>query len=183
MKPSVNASLWVLMNRNLFKIPRLLGDINDRDTQFTALVKKYQHLLFIMAGAVIILMVFLTALTFTATPKGTWRYGLCHVFLERYSQYPTNLRILVAGERQTSAQIGYLTTNAYGSQVSQLMECFYSIEATGVKINRITIDRVPLAQSFIDDFNPTIPAILGREDLHYELPPRLPNDLKDLKQE
>lgn len=170
------------MSKKLFQIPRLLGEINDRDTQFTALVKQYQHFLFIAAGAVIILFIFITALTFTAAPKGTWRYGLCHVFLERYSQYPTNLRILVAGERQNSAQIGYLTTNAYGSQVSQLMECFYNIDSTGVTINRITIDRVPLEQKLIDDFNLTIPAILGREDLHYELPPRLPDNLEDLKQ-
>lgn len=169
--------------KNKFRIPRLLGDINDRDTQFTALVKEYQHWLFVAGGAIIILMIFMTALTYTATPKGTWRFGLCKIFLERNSQYPTALKILVAGEKQSSAQIGYITTNAYGSQESELMECYYNIDAQGVTLSSVTIDRSPLDSALLDEFNPTIPAILAREDLSIELPPRLPSELEDLKRD
>lgn len=164
------------------QLPRLLGDVTDSDTQFMAMLKQYQHWLFVAICGLGILMVFLLVLTFTAGPQGTWRFGVCKVFLERYAQYPTDIKILTAGEKQSSAQIGYMITNAYGSRESQLIECFYNIGATGVRLGQVTIDRKPVAQSFIDEFNPTIDIILFDETLDKTLPPRLPNDLEDLKQ-
>lgn len=171
------------MRNKGFKIPRLLGDVNNKDTQFTAMLKKYQQWLFLAGCGVFILLVFLLTLTFTARPEGTWRIGLCKVFLERYAQYPTVLDILVAGESQSSAQIGYITTNAYGSQESELMECFYNIGAQGITLNRVTIDRIPLDQEIIDAFNPTIMSIIGQEDMDKTMPPPLPAKLEDLKRE
>ena len=88
------------------RLPRLLGDITDRDTQFMATLKKYQHWLFLTVTGLIILLIFLIVLTFTASPEGTWRYGVCKVFLERYAPYPTDLSLLLAGESRNSAQIG-----------------------------------------------------------------------------
>jgi hypothetical protein len=124
------------------RIPRLLGEINDKDTQFTALMKGNQELVF-MGGALVSLMIigFGVVTILNQAPTGTWRYGLCKTFLEKYSQYPTELKILTVAEKQNSAQLGYLTTNSYGSKESQLMECFFNISGQNITLNKVTIDR------------------------------------------
>lgn len=166
-----------------FRIPKLLGDYNDKDTQFVAMLKTYQHFLFVGLCGLGVLMIFLMVLTFTSGTQGTWRYAVCKVFLERHSKYPPSLKILTAGEKQSSAQIGYMTTNAFGSRQSELMECFFNVTQEGVKLSRVTIDRIPLDEKEIEEFNGTINAIIAREDLDYAFPPALPSDLEDLKQD
>ena len=166
-----------------FKIPRLLGDIDDDDTQFIAGLKNIQEFIFFTICGLGILILFLLVLTFTAGTQGTWRFGVCKVFLERYAEYPSSLKILTAGEKQSSAQIGYMITNAFGSRQSELMECFYNVTGAGVSLSRVTIERKPLPQELIDIFNPTIGIILADEDLDKTFPPSLPNDLEDLKQD
>lgn len=162
-------------------LPRLLGEVNDNDTQFTAAMKKYQDFILIGGGFLAILLVILIVSSFSSPRIGTWRYGVCKVFLERYSQYPPDLKILTAGEKEGSARIGYLLTNSYGSRESELMECFYNTAGNTVKLSRVTIDRKPLDQSMINDFNPTIPTILAQEDLDLTLPDILPTSFEDLK--
>jgi hypothetical protein len=124
------------------KFPRLLGEINDKDTQFTAAVKQYQEMVIIGGLIVVILIIFFMITSFSDGKRtGTWKYGLCKVFLEQYASYPPSLEILTAREKQSSAQIGYLMTNAYGAQKSELMECFYDISPQGITMARVTVDR------------------------------------------
>ena len=165
------------------QIPKILGDVTDQDTEFTAGLKKYQEFLFIGLCGFGLLILFVIVLSFSGGAQGTWRYAICKVFLERYVEYPPSLRILTAGEKQTSAQIGYMSTNAYGSRESELMECFYSITEDGVRLNSVTIERVPIEMEVIETFNTTIDSIIGQESLDRALPPRLPTDLNDLKQD
>lgn len=166
-----------------FRIPRLLGDVDDDDTQFIAGLKNIQEFIFLALCGLGVLVLFLLVLTFTAGTQGTWRYAVCKVFLERYAEYPSSLKILTAGEKQSSAQIGYMITNAFGSRESELMECFYNVTGAGVTLSRVTVERIPLPQELIDTFNPTIGVILSDEDLDKNFPPKLPNDLEDLKQD
>jgi hypothetical protein len=166
-----------------FRIPQLLGQITDQDTQFIAALKRYQSILFIGLCGLGVLMLFLIVLTFTGSQQGTWRYAICKVFLERYAEYPPSIKILTAGEKQSSAQIGYMITNAFGSRESELMECFYNVTSLGVQLNRVTVERIPLPQELIDSFNPTINAIITQPDLDTTLPERLPSDIEDLKQD
>ena len=128
-----------------FKIPRLLGDINDSDTQFTATAKKYQEMI-LVGGIVLIGALAYGGITayIGEGRSGTWRYGLCKVFLEQYTAYPQSLVILDSGEGQNAAMIGYLATNPYGAQQSQEMECFYSSGPAGITMSRVTINRKPL---------------------------------------
>jgi len=128
-------------------IPRLLGEIHDKDTQFTAAMKKNQELVFLGGLVAVALIGYLIYASMPNTREGTWRYAICKTFLERYSQYPTELKILTVAEKQNSAQIGYLTINSYGSQESALMECFYNTDQRGVSISRVTLDRKPLVFS------------------------------------
>lgn len=165
------------------KIPQLLGEYNDNDTQFIHTLKKYQHFVFLGLCGVFILFIFSMALTLTSGREGTWRYALCKVFLERYVDYPTSLKILTAGEKSNSAQIGYIATNAFGSRESELMECFYNIETGGIRLNQVTIDRIPIDNTLIDVFNPTIGSILAQDDLDYKFPEDFPEDLEDYKTE
>ena len=165
------------------KLPRLFGDYADTDTQFVQKLKRYQEWVFVALCGLGILLIFLIFVTFTGNAQGTWRFALCKVFLERHAQYPTNTKILFAGEKQTSAQIGYMVTNAFGSRQSELMECFYNVTQTGVRMNKVTIDRIPLEQQRIDDFNQTIDVLLLSESLDRTLPPLLPSSLVDLKQD
>jgi len=124
---------------------RPFGEIHDKDTQFTAFAKSNQEII-VIAGAMLVLGLVGYLIFGVERPReGTWRYAICKVFLERYSQYPTDLQILTAAEKQNSAQIGYLTTNSYGMRESRLMECFYNIDNGRVQLNRVTIDRKTLA--------------------------------------
>jgi hypothetical protein len=165
------------------KLPRLFGEFNDHDTQFMHALKKYQEIVFIGLCGVFILIIFSMTLTFTAGREGTWRYALCKVFLERYVDYPTSMKILTAGEKSNSAQIGYIATNAFGSRESELIECFYNIEQNGIRLNQVTIDRIPIDNTLINVFNPTIGTILAQENLDYKFPKDFPEDIADYKTE
>ena len=125
--------------------PKLLGERSDNDTQFMAMAKDNQDMILI-GGAVIVLglLYFAYTLIFPSQRVGTWRYGICRVFLEQYSTYPTELKVLTAAEKQSSVQMGYITTNSFGTQQSELMECFYKMTQRGPIIDRVTIDRKPL---------------------------------------
>jgi hypothetical protein len=130
------------------KIPKIslrpLGEIHDKDTQFTAFVKSNQEILSLISLGIIFFIIFYVVFMVERPREGTWRYAICKVFLERYTQYPPDLEILTAAEKQNSAQIGYLATNSYGIRESKLMECFYNTEGGQVSLNRVTIDRETL---------------------------------------
>ena len=126
------------------RIPKLLGEVNDKDTQFTATVKQYQDLVIVGALVAIGVLIYFGFSMVGNGRTGTWRYGVCKVFLEQYTSYPSSLILLTAEEGANAARIGYLSTNAYGAQESGIMECFYSVNSQGVKLNRVTIDRKSL---------------------------------------
>ena len=161
-------------------LPKLLGRPSDNDTQFTAMMKKHQD--FVLIGGIFLLIIIAISIysSTSSGATGTWRYGVCKVFLERYQQYPDHLKILTAGEKQSSAQIGYLATNAYGMRQSGLLECFYST-SNGVQLSKVTLDRKPLPDDMVEIFNKTIPVVLAQEDLDLTLPPSLPNTMAGLK--
>lgn len=127
------------------KIPRLLGDINDKDTVFTAALKTHQEMVLI-GGLILILAIAYAAYSFFAGSHrtGTWRYGLCKMLLEQYSYFPDSLIILDAAEGQTAAKIRYMMSGPYGGQESREIECFYSVRPNSIQLSRVTIDRRPL---------------------------------------
>jgi hypothetical protein len=143
---------------------RPFGEIDDDDTVFIAFLKTNQEV-FILLGTLIFLgLVAWVAFGIERPREGTWRYAICKVFLERYAQYPTDVKILTADEKRSSVQIGYLATNSYGMRESKLMECFYNIQQNRVELSRITINRRTLTLN-----NPTEAEFIeGNED---ERPP------------
>ena len=164
------------------QIPQFFGAHKNTDTQFIAFVKT-NHIV-VMLGIVIfafIIIGFIISALLNQKPTGTWRYGLCKVFLEQYAQYPIDLKILTAAEKQNSLQIGYLITNSYGSRESQLIECFYSTANNAVELSKVTIDRKTYDQSRVTAFNASVNTILADENLDLELPYNLPQSIEDLK--
>ena len=129
---------------------RPFGEIDDDDTVFIAFLKTNQTLLLLIGIICFLTLAGWLAFGIERPREGTWRFAICKVFLERYAQYPTDVKILTAAEKQSSAQITYLTTNSYGMRESRLMECFYNILDNRVELNRITINRRTLSLS-----NPT----------------------------
>lgn len=123
---------------------RPFGEIHDKDTQFSAFAKNNQEMIVLTSGILIIGLIAYAIFGVERPRDGTWRFAICKVFLERYTQYPTDLKILTAAEKQSSAQIGYLATNSYGIRESSLMECFYNTDGGRVSLNRVTIDRKTL---------------------------------------
>lgn len=164
------------------QIPRFFGESKDTDTQFIAFVKANDLLVMLFISFIgLILVGFIVSSLLNQKPTGTWRYALCKVFLEQNTQYPPDLKILTAAEKQNSAQIGYLTTNSYGSRESQLMECFYNTADNKVELSRVTIDRKTYDQSKVTTFNLSINVILANDNLDLELPMNLPQSIEDLK--
>jgi len=149
-------------------------------TPFIHFMKQYQKYVFV-AVALVLLTIIYFAFIKEDKRYGTWRYGLCRVFLEQYAQYPTNLVILTVGEKQNSSQIGYLITNSYGSQYSQLMECFYNINQNNVTLNKVTIDRKLYKGDLLKKFNETVPMILNGGDMDLVIPDRLSQSITGLK--
>lgn len=125
-----------------FKFPRPLGEINDKDTQFTAGLKKYQEFAIIGGVVVFLGIIFAGVSSYMGDGRtGGWKYGLCKVFLEQYSVYPNSLIILESYESQNSAMLRYLVTNPYGGQESQEMECFYNTSANNIQMSRVTVNK------------------------------------------
>lgn len=140
------------MDMSSLKIPRILGEINDKDTEFTAALKKYQELLLVGGLVVIVSFVYAGFQTFSGDGRsGTWRYGLCRLFLEEYVDYPDSLKILDAGEKQTAARIRYLVMSSYGGYRSEVMECFYDATPEGIMLSRVRVDRKSLSLSRPND--------------------------------
>ena len=165
------------------KLPRLIGEFSDNDTQFMHTLKRYQEFLFLGVCGVVILVIFSLVLTYTGGRQGTWRYAVCRIFMERYVEYPNTIEILTAAEKNSSAEIGYMVTNAFGSREAELMECFYNVDNNGIEISQVKIDRIPIDPEEYESFNPTIGTILGQEELDYTLPDDFPEDLEDYKTE
>jgi hypothetical protein len=125
--------------------PRILGEIHDKDTKASAFVKQNQE--YILIGGVILILAIaylIYSLSLGGTRQGTWRYGLCHVFLNQYLQYPDSLEVLSARERPAGAEIRYLYTTPYGGQKSEEMECFYTVSGNFPQLARVTVDRKSL---------------------------------------
>ena len=162
-------------------IPKLLGEPDDNDTQAVAILKANQQILFLIGCVLAIGIAAFLAFGLQKPIKGTWRYGVCKVFLERYVPFPTHLTILNAGEKQNGARIDYLMTNTFGSRQSSEMECFYNINNGQVKMSRVTVDRRPVLQKDVDDFNIVIPMLISSEDLGTTMPPDRADDIENLR--
>lgn len=127
-----------------FQLPKLLGEVHDKDTQFTAFAKDNQDIILIFGAILIFVAGYFIYDGFFNKRAGTWRYALCHAFLEQYAQYPTDIKITTVSEKQNSAKMTYLVTNSYGDRSAEEIECFYTTANNRIKMNRVSIDRKTL---------------------------------------
>lgn len=113
--------------------------------------------------------------------QGGMNFGACKVFLELYVRYPDTLHLSTVEDFGDSYRIWFTETDAFGQYRLQQVQCFYRADdTTGFAIERVEIDRRPVDQKFVDDFNRSLPTVLAfPPDLTY--PKAIPDSLSDIE--
>ena len=112
---------------------------------------------------------------------GSWRYGACRVFVEKTQRFPDTIKMLTVMESQVSTRLVYSSINAYGAQRVQDFECYFGTGPNGApKISKILVDRKPLNDDKVAEFNALLPVILSQE-MNTLLPPEFPSKLEDYR--
>ncbi len=122
------------------------------------------------------------ALYYTSLPrKGSMAYGICRVFLERYVQYPSTLRISTVKEFTESVRIWYIQTDSFGQYRMEPIRCYYKADAAqGYILDKITVRRKKLDREQIESFNKILPVIrASNPDL--TIPHKLPDNITALR--
>jgi hypothetical protein len=114
--------------------------------------------------------------------QGTIHVGICRTFAELQLEYPPTMKVIQADAFDRSQRVYYTYLNEYGQQRSDVIDCRFAREFTvpDYTIERITVNRVPVAAEKVKKFNQSLPAIIaGHPDLVIPFP--ADNDLKKLK--
>lgn len=107
--------------------------------------------------------------------EGSFRFGICRVFVELYVQYPDTIKLGVAKETSRSVELWFEHIDSFGENHLQLMECYFKKDESGKvwQISRAEIDRREIDPDVIADFNRSIPMIYAfppELEYRYELP-------------
>ncbi|MBU6234588.1 MAG: hypothetical protein KGQ41_01975 [Alphaproteobacteria bacterium] len=133
-----------------------------------------------IAGAVLVGIVVSVAMSMPE--QGSWRYGACKVFLQRYIKYPESIRFIAGGETMSTVSIVFSDTNPFGAQQIRVFECLFSNPDGRLSLSKITMDRKPIPDEIVKTYNALLPTLAGIE-LETELPPPPPNSLENLKED
>jgi hypothetical protein len=113
--------------------------------------------------------------------KGSVKFGICQVFVERTLTYPIEMKVTQVIESGNQVRMDYSTVNEYGEYILSSAECNFKPDPvttwalTDVQINH---DKVP--QDKLAIFNSTIPFIISSlPDL--TLPDDMVGNLQELK--
>lgn len=112
---------------------------------------------------------------------GSIGFGMCKVFLERWVQYPDELRISTVTEFRDSARIWYVQTDSFGQYRMEQMQCYYAnTPEKGFHLEKIELNRREMDPQLVEGFNKSIPAIrMTEEYLHIPWP--LPDKLQNMQ--
>ncbi len=113
--------------------------------------------------------------TVTPTRTGSFKFGICRVFLELYVQYPDTLRLGTTEERGNLTKIWFEQIDSFGENHLQALQCYFKKDESGKvwQISRATIDRREIDPEIIERFNASIPMIYAYPpelEYYYELP-------------
>jgi len=118
---------------------------------------------------------------------GTWRYGVCKVFLDLHVRFPGTMRVNDVLEGPTAARISFSTLNPFGSVEVHELECDYEQAANGqAKLSTVIVDptnkyiRRRIPDERVEAFNKTLPVLMAQK-LDQRLPRALPAVLKNEK--
>lgn len=118
---------------------------------------------------------------FTMPVVGSIGFGMCKVFLERWVEYPSSLRLSEIKEFRDSVRIWYIQTDSFGQYRMEPIQCFYAnTPERGFHMEKITINRRDLEPQVVNDFNRSMPSIrMVEEYLHIPYP--LPDNIADMR--
>lgn len=109
------------------------------------------------------------------------KYGICRVYLELNLQYPQDLRISTVDDYGTYTRIWYTQLDAFGEYRMEQIQCNYVADpVTGMKIEKITINRREVDPAKVARFNTSIPVII-KHPPSLEIPSPLADSLAGLQ--
>jgi len=112
---------------------------------------------------------------------GSIGFGMCKVFLEKWVEFPAELRISTVTEFKDSVRIWYVQTDSFGQYRMEPIRCYYAnTPEKGFHMEKIEINRKDLDREIVDGFNRSMPAILMTEE-YLHIPPPLPNKLQSMQ--
>ena len=113
--------------------------------------------------------------------KGEMTFGICKTYLELNVQFPQELRLSTVSDFGQYVRIWYTQLDAFGEYRMESIQChFRADEVTGAAVEKILINRRPVDQQKIEEFNKIIPVILSNPpDLTIPYP--LPDSLENLQ--
>lgn len=111
---------------------------------------------------------------------GTMKYGICRTFIEKRYTYPIYMDIISVLEREADVRIEYTVVNEFGDTMFHTITCTYRPDpASTMALASVILDRQKIAQTELDAFNRTIPAVLAYPpDLRVPMP--MTEDLMNL---
>lgn len=120
--------------------------------------KKSRKLLYAAIAIAILSLIIYVGLI---PPKGSIKFGICQVFIEKTLSYPLQFRVVSAYEKPNEVRMEYTTINEYGEYMLSQVACVFRPDpVTTWALTEVQVSRKKLPQEMVDAFNPTIPAIL-----------------------
>lgn len=115
--------------------------------------------------AIGVLAVFIFLFWYGSQPlKAGREYGVCRTFVELNIPYPTTFKITEFDKYGPSLRLFFTYTDEFGATRSQMIECLIKPDPVkGLVAEKISIDREPIPEQKLADFNASIPGILQTE--------------------
>jgi hypothetical protein len=143
-------------------------------------IKKEDVEKIIKYGVIGIGLLLILLMVYSCQPKkGSMGYGICSAFLELNTTYPQTLEYTDVEFSNTAVRIYFSNIDAFGEFKHEMIECTFVADAkTGVKLSQVKRNRNPVDSKTLNEFNPTIPAIMNSEP-YLVLPPEWENQLRN----
>jgi hypothetical protein len=110
-------------------------------------LQPFKPYIFGLIGLLVLAIIGLGIYEYKKPPQGTWRFGLCRVFVENYIRYPHTLYIEEVFEAPGFVEISANYLNAHGSRPTRIFRCDYQqTQNGGIEIKEIRIDREKQSQ-------------------------------------
>ena len=97
--------------------------------------------------------------------RGTIHVGICRTFIEFQLTFPSSLRLTEVENFDRSLRLWYSYPGSFGEIRSSMIECKFHPDVPGQvpQLEMAAINRQPLDQTVVENFNKTIPWVVAAE--------------------
>lgn len=116
--------------------------------------------------------------------QGPQEVGICRTFAEMKLKYPQTMKLTTTDQFADAMRLYFTFTGPFGENRSSMIECRITTDpATGQpRILSINIDRIPVSDAEVQEFNSTVPYIM-QHNPNRIIPPPYEDDLYRLKRD